>query len=134
MLFNPAESIDLKGNTGPFIQYGYARTHQVLGKIEGKIGKFSEGAMLVAEEKSVIRWLGKFPSIVHEAGEKHSPAEIANYVYELVKFYNHFYHECQILKEENADIRNIRLAITQMTGNVIKTALRLLGIEVPERM
>lgn len=134
MLYNPSESVDLTGNTGVFIQYTYARTNSVLNKVEHKIGPIGDNTPLNKIETGILKWINKFPEIIKEAGDKHSPAEIANYIYELVKQYNYFYHECPILKEENADIKNMRLALTQMTGNTIKTALRLLGVEVPERM
>jgi arginyl-tRNA synthetase len=134
MLFNPAESIDFQGNTGPFIQYAYARINSLLEKAGRKVDVFGEGIALKPEEKTVIKWLYKFPAIVNEAGEKHSPAEIANYIYELVKYFNHFYQTVPVLKEENAEIRNMRLAVCMATGHAVKTGLKLLGIEVPERM
>lgn len=134
MLFNPAESIDFQGNTGPFIQYAYARINSLLEKAGRKTGAFGAGVGLKPEEKTVIKWLYKFPAIVKEAGDKHSPAEIANYIYELVKYFNHFYQTVPVLKEENAEVRNMRLAICMSVGSAVKTGLKLLGIEVPERM
>jgi arginyl-tRNA synthetase len=134
MLFNPAESIDFQGNTGPFIQYAYARINSLLEKAGRKVGDFSKVTELKPEETEVIKWIDKFPAIVKEAGDKHSPAEIANYIYELVKHFNHFYQTTPVIKEEDEAKRNLRLAICVSTGNVIKMGLSLLGIEVPERM
>jgi arginyl-tRNA synthetase len=141
MLFNPAESIDFQGNTGPFIQYAYARINSLLekampnGRQAGlQVGDFSKVVELKPEETAVIKWIDKFPAIVKEAGDKHSPAEIANYIYELVKHFNHFYQTTPVIKEEDEAKRNLRLAICVSTGNVIKSGLGMLGIEVPERM
>lgn len=134
MLFDPQDSIDFQGNTGPFIQYAYARINSLLEKAGRKIENFSANTPMLPEEITVVKWMQKFPSIVKEAGDKHSPAEIANYVYELVKHFNHFYQNVSVLKEEDADKKNMRLAICVSTGNIVKTGLRLLGVEVPERM
>lgn len=134
MLFNPAESIDFQGNTGPFIQYAYARINSLLEKAGRNVGDFALVDALKPEETAVIKWINKFPAIVKEAGDKHSPAEIANYIYELVKHFNHFYQTTPVIKEEDEAKRNLRLAICVNTGNVIKSGLSMLGIEVPERM
>ncbi len=138
MLFNPSESIDFNGNTGPFIQYTYARIQSVLRNAE-RSGLSSgvrnfDNITISGQEKSVIRILHDFPGILNEAGIEHSPALIANYVYELACEYNRFYHDITILKEENEILRNFRLQLCIFTGNVIRNSMWLLGIEVPQRM
>ncbi|HEY6160902.1 MAG TPA: arginine--tRNA ligase, partial [Bacteroidia bacterium] len=141
MLFNPKESIDLNGNTGPFIQYTYARIQSILRKVgpAGMPGTDTvnwklEGSSVEEKEKSVLKWIYDFPAVVKEAGANYSPAVIANYVYELARHYNQFYHDVQILKEGDEQKRNFRLALSHRTAEVIKNAMALLGIEVPERM
>jgi len=138
MLFNPAESVDFNGNTGPFIQYTYARIKSVLRKAEeaGYEVLFAPSAAvgLVSFEKELLRKIHDFPMVVEQAATLHSPAIIANYAYELASEYNRFYHELTILKEENPAIRTLRLSLSQFTARVIANALWLLGIEVPERM
>lgn len=134
--FNPAESIDFNGNTGPFIQYTYARIRSVLRKAADAgltIGDYSI-AIPGEREIALVQRLADFPSVVQEAGRTYSPALIANYVYDLVKEYNQFYHDCSILKEENQEVRSLRLALCETTAEVIRTALNLLGIGVVERM
>ena len=136
MLFNPKESIDFNGNTGPFIQYTYARIRSVLRKAAEQgmaIGNYS--AVLPNEKEiALIQTLADFPSTVQEAGRDYSPAVIANYVYELVKQYNQFYHDYSILREEDAAVRSLRLTLCEVTARVVKTGMGLLGIKVPERM
>ena len=138
MLFNPAESVDFNGNTGPFIQYTYARIKSVLRKAEeaGYEVTFAPSAAvgLVSFEKDLLRKIHDFPMVVEQASAMHSPAIVANYAYELASEYNRFYHELTILKEENPAIRTLRLSLSQFTARVIANALWLLGIEVPERM
>ncbi len=136
MTFNPKESIDFNGNTGPFIQYTYARIRSVLRKAE-EAGMKMEGYLGVApgeREITLIQRLADFPSVVEEAGRTYSPALIANYTYDLVKLYNQFYHDCAILKEEDEGVRSLRLSLSKETAAVVKTAMGLLGIQVPERM
>ncbi len=138
MVFNPKESIDFNGNTGPFIQYTYARIQSLARKaadsnIQAKNYR-EEALMLDSKEIQLIKSINKFESIVNEAGENQNPAIIANYVYELVKEYNQFYHDFSILKEENEDIKGFRLQLSILTGQVIKEAMALLGIDVPEKM
>jgi len=133
MLFNPEESIDFNGNTGPFIQYTYARIQSVLRKAAHTQPQVL-GKDLGEVEKELIKLIYHYPTIVIEAGETYSPAVIANYVYELAKEYNQFYQEVPILKAENSDLVSLRLALTKMVGNVIKSSMKLLGIDVPERM
>ena len=137
MTFNPKESIDFNGNTGPFIQYTYARIQSVLRKAaEAGISEAYNADAVVLSEKevSLIQRLTDFPSLVGEAGRTYSPALIANYAYDLVKEYNQFYHDFSILREENADVRAFRLNLSRTVGDIIKRAMWLLGIEVPERM
>ncbi len=134
--FNPAESIDFNGNTGPFIQYTYARIRSVLRKAQEAgiaIGDYT-AAIPGEREIALVQRLADFPSVVQEAGRTYSPALIANYAYDLVKEYNQFYHDRSILKEENEQLRSLRLALCQTTADVVRTALNLLGIGVVERM
>ena len=132
MMFNPEESIELTGNTGPFIQYAHARINSLVAKAES-IGSF-EGAVLGAEEKEIIKLLSQYPTWIEEAAKELSPALIANYVYELVKAFNHFYQSVPIHIEEDAAIKNLRLIVCINVGKVIKSGMSLLGIEVPEKM
>lgn len=137
MTFNPKESIDFNGNTGPFVQYTYARIQSVLRKAADKHVSEAFDASAVAlndKEISLIQRLADFPVIVAEAGRTYSPALVANYVYELVKEYNQFYHDYKILGEENADLRGFRLTLSRTVGDIIRQGFWMLGIEVPERM
>ena len=134
--FNPKESIDFNGNTGPFIQYTYARIRSVLRKAEAA-GYAIEGYDAVEpneKEISLIQHLADFPQVVAEAGRAYSPALIANYVYDLVKEYNQFYHDYSILNEADEATRSLRLALSKNVASVVKKGMGLLGIEVPERM
>ncbi len=136
MTFNPKESIDFNGNTGPFIQYTYARIRSVLRKAQEAgmdITGFT-GVKPGEREITLIQRLADFPAVVQEAGRSYSPALIANYAYDLVKEYNQFYHDCSILKEEDAAVRSMRLELSAVTADTIRTAMGLLGIKVPERM
>ncbi|NLT03121.1 MAG: arginine--tRNA ligase [Bacteroidales bacterium] len=138
MTFNPKESIDFNGNTGPFIQYTHARIRSVLRKAEASDIQLPAAAPLVDDlsekELYLIRLLNAFPDTVSEAAQAYSPAVVANYLYDLAKEYNQFYHDYSILKEENADKRTIRLLLSELTGRVLKNGMGLLGIDVPERM
>ena len=135
MTFNPKESIDFNGNTGPFIQYTYARIQSLLRKVtEAGISETFANVTPQEKEITLIQRLADFPSVVEEAGKSYSPALIANYVYDLVKEYNQFYHDCQIMKEANEDLRAFRISLSRTVGNVIARATSLLGMEVPERM
>ncbi len=133
MLFNPAESIDLNGNTGPFIQYTYARICSLLAKA-GSNGSIQLSIQLTEEEKTVLKNLTQFPEVLAEASANYSPAVIANYVYELVKSYNHFYQQCKIVTETNEEIKSNRLGLSYQVSRVVKECLILLGIESPQRM
>ena len=136
MLFNPKESIDFNGNTGPFIQYTYARTRSI-GRKAAEAGaktEFTAPESISEKECNIIRMLNEFPAVVRQAGTDYSPSGIANYAYELAREYNQFYHDYSILREENEETKAFRLLLTDNVGKVIKTAMNLLGIEVPERM
>ncbi len=136
MLFNPKESIDFNGDTGPFILYTYARIRSVLRKAAES--GFDADTEVLAEpnkkEAALIQKIDDFRNVVAEAGKKYSPAVIAKYCYELAKEYNQFYHDFSILKEENEPVRNLRLELSAVTARTLKAGLALLGIEVPERM
>lgn len=134
MLFDPAESIDMQGNTGPFIQYTHARIQSVLRKAEGLSTEVPELESINGHERALIQLLTQFPEIVKTAGDEYSPAVIANYTYELAKEYSTFYHECPILIEENQEVKQLRLAISKMTAEVIASGMKLLGVTVPDRM
>lgn len=138
MVFNPEESIDFNGNTGPFIQYTYARIRSILRKAQDAGIVLSEelptGVEISTKEEEIIQRLADFRSVVEAAGEDYSPSGIANYCYELVKLYNQFYHEFQILREEDAAKRNFRLILSRNVAKVVRLGMELLGIEMPERM
>lgn len=138
MTFNPKESIDFNGNTGPFIQYTHARIKSVLRKAveQGIITEVpvTENLPLSDKESNLVQLLSAFPAIVREAGQEFSPAVIANYVYELVKEYNQFYHDFSILREENPELKYFRLVLSAAVADVIRKGMNLLGIDVPERM
>ena len=133
MLFNPAESIDFNGNTGPFIQYTYARIQSVLRKAESQ---WTLGSLVSLDPKelALIQRLCEYPAIVRNAGENFSPAVICNYAYDLACDFNSFYHDLSILNEPDANKRALRLLLAKNVAKVIQSALGLLGIEVPERM
>src|SRR5690554_3923641 len=139
MLFNPQESIDFNGNTGPFIQYTHARIKSVLRKAEERSislqsSRGNDPVELSVKEKELLKRIAQFPDTVREAGSNYSPAIIANYCYELGKEYNQFYHDHPILNEANKAQQNFRLLLSATVGKVIKSGMQLLGIEVPERM
>lgn len=138
MTFNPKESIDFNGNTGPFIQYTHARIRSVLRKAEESslaVPVSVDGTPEISEkELYLIRILTSFPVTVCEAAETFSPSVIANYIYDLAKEFNQFYHDYTILKEPCESLRSFRLVLSSVTGNVIRTGMGLLGIDVPERM
>ena len=136
MLFNPEESIDFNGNTGPFIQYTYARIRSILRKWSDEItldGKAFE-VSLAEKEISLIQRLQGFEAAVRQAGQDYNPSCIANYCYELVKEYNQFYHDFSVLHEEDKAKQQVRLVLSAAVAQVVKNGMGLLGIEVPERM
>ncbi|MES2587664.1 MAG: arginine--tRNA ligase [Bacteroidota bacterium] len=138
MLFNPEESIELNGNTGPFIQYTYARIQSLLRKTStSSVSASSDsslGANLGLDEKEIIKLMILFPTVLHDAGKEHSPALLINYSYDLVKAFNQFYHNVPVNAEENTDLRNLRLMICENTAKIVANAMKLIGVEVPERM
>ena len=135
MLFNPQESIDFNGNTGPFVQYTYARIRSVLRKSdEADVATDITAYEPNEKEIEIIQRIADFPSVVSEAGRTYSPALIANYVFELAKGYNQFYHDYSILKEENGVARAFRLHLSRTVADIIRRGFSLLGVEVPERM
>ena len=137
MTFNPEESIDFNGNTGPFIQYTYARIQSILRKANDTgvaIPSLAVTETLNDKERNLLKIISLFPEVVKEAGAAHSPAIVANYVYDLVKEFNSFYHDHSILNEPDLAIRDFRLVVAQTVGKIIKNGFSLLGIEVPERM
>jgi len=138
MLFNPEESIDFNGNTGPFIQYTHARIRSILRKAEaeGVVApeRLAAGAPLNEKETELIQKMNDFGTAVEQAGKDYSPSGIANYCYELTKEFNQFYHDYSILKEEDQQKKMVRLVIARNVAKIIKNGMALLGIEVPERM
>jgi arginyl-tRNA synthetase len=137
MMFNPTESIDFNGHTGPFIQYTYARIKSVLrkaGEINITIDNNVKLNSLSIKEKDLLKRITLFPAAVKEAGDNYSPAVIANYCYDLVKEFNQFYHEQSILSEPNTNQRNFRLILSATIAKIVKKGMNLLGIEMPERM
>ena len=135
MLFNPEESIDFNGNTGPFIQYTYARIQSLQRKAGDNLPALNVEAVTPNEKEiAIIQRVADFPAVVEEAGKTYSPALIANYTYELAKEFNQFYHDYSILKEEDENVKVFRLELSRTVASVIKRAFSLLGIEVPERM
>ena len=138
MTFNPKESIDFNGNTGPFIQYTYARIRSVLRKAAESGIVLPEtlptGYTLSEKEENLIQMLADYASVVREAGSAYSPALIANYTYDLVKEYNQFYHDFSILREEDEALKRFRLVLSANVAKIVKSGMALLGIEVPERM
>jgi len=139
MLFNPEESIDFNGHTGPFIQYTHARIRSLLSKAESRgyrdaSASFEGSIQILPKEKQILKMLHDFPAIVKEAGQNLSPALIANYCYDIAKEYNQFYQEIPVLREPNTEKIWFRLALSSLTGLVIKKGMGLLGIQVPEKM
>lgn len=138
MLFNPEESIDFNGNTGPFIQYTYARIRSILRKAADQGLDYSSLGSGVTElsrkEEELVQHVADFAAVVRQAGEDYSPSAIANYCYDLVKEYNQFYHDFSVLREENESLRNFRLVLSANVAKVVREGMNLLGIEMPERM
>lgn len=138
MTFNPKESIDFNGNTGPFIQYTYARIQSVMRKATD-LGlsipqTLSNDIVLTTKEQNLIQLAADYSVTVKQAGDEYNPALIANYIYDLVKEYNQFYHDHSILKEDDANLKSFRLMLSQEVGKIVKSGMSLLGIEVPDRM
>lgn len=135
MLFNPAESIDFNGNTGPFIQYTHARIRSIVRKAGEGSGQWKAGGVQLNEkERAVVKTLHALPETLRQAAAAYSPAMVANYAYDLAKAFNSFYQDTPILKEENTDLKQLRIALCQFVANALKNTMDILGIEVPERM
>jgi arginyl-tRNA synthetase len=134
MTFNPKESIDFNGNTGPFIQYTYARIQSILRKTEGEFKIQNSEFVINDKEMALIQKLAEFPAVVKDAGVTYTPSVIANYVYDLVKEFNQFYHDYSILREEDEAVKRFRLVLSANVAKIIRLGMGLLGIEVPERM
>lgn len=134
MLFNPAESIDFNGNTGPFIQYTHARIQSLKRKAGGVVADKQAYEKLEDKEKNLLKQLMDYPELIQRAAEQHSPALVANYTYDLVKEYNAFYQNVPVLKVEDEAAKNFRIQLSAMVGEVIKSSMATLGIGVPERM
>ena len=135
MTFNPKESIDFNGNTGPFIQYTYARIQSILRKAEDMQLTIDNAQLTINEkEMALIQKLAEFPAVVKDAGVTYTPSVIANYVYDLVKEFNQFYHDYSILREEDEAVKRFRLVLSANVAKIIRLGMGLLGIEVPERM
>ncbi|MCR8560621.1 arginine--tRNA ligase [Mucilaginibacter sp. BJC16-A38] len=133
LLFNPEESVDFQGHTGPFIQYTHARIRSVLSRAKITNADVTV-SQLAPEERDLIVSLTQFPEIIKAAADGYSPAVIANYVYEVAKIYNKFYHECSILQADDENVKEFRLQLSAASGKVINKGMKLLGIDVPERM
>ncbi|OJW18247.1 arginine--tRNA ligase [Mucilaginibacter sp. 44-25] len=134
LLFDPNESVDFQGHTGPFIQYTHARIKSVLAKAGYKGVAFTSTDALDPVERDLIVSLTKFPETIAEAAKGHSPAVVANYIYEVAKNFNKFYHEKSVNQAETEDLKQFRMQLSAATANVIKRGMKLLGIQVPERM
>ena len=134
MLFDPKESIDFNGNTGPFIQYGYVRTQAILRKVEGELGEVNYSGELHEAERQLIKQLLDLPAAFDDAAKTYNPSVLAAYTYDLVRDFNSFYQQCAILREPNNELRVFRLALTKQVGEVVKKTMNVLGIEMPERM
>lgn len=135
MVFNPKESIDLQGNTGPFIQYTHARIKSIWRKSElSVVPDFTAPTEIHAKEKDLIKLLSTFPAIIQEAAREYSPAVVANYTYDVAKTFNQFYDACDVLKEADANLRNFRIALCVTVARTIAEGMRLIGVEVPEKM
>ena len=133
MLFDPKESIDFNGNTGPFIQYTYARIQSLLRKNEILINNLKV-VSICKHEKQLIKKIIDLPAIIDQSAKEYNPSLLVNYIYELTKEYNSYYQSVSILNTNNIDLKVFRLSISEMVGRVIKTSMSLLGIDVPERM
>jgi arginyl-tRNA synthetase len=137
MLFDPRESIDFNGNTGPFIQYTHARIKSILRKAQAAelaVNGLDDPSKLLDKEVSIIKMLNLFPEKIKEGGAAHSPAVVANYAYDLAKEFNQYYHDVSIMREEDEKVRLFRLALIDVIAKVLTKAMGILGIELPERM
>jgi arginyl-tRNA synthetase len=134
ILFDPNESIDFNGNTGPFIQYAYARIQSLINKSKFSLTKINLDFEITQKEKNILKQLTQFPVAIKAAGDNYSPALIANYTFELVKLFNSYYQSTTILKVNDIEIKNFRLTLSSKVGEVIKSSMKLLGVAVPNKM
>ena len=134
ILFDPESSVDFAGNTGPFIQYTYARIQSILRKADSAQNSFIALSKIAEKEKEIIKHLIEYPNLIQQAAAQYSPALIANYSYDLVKLFNSFYQNISILGEEDLERRSFRVVLAQQVSKVLKQSTGLLGIVVPERM
>ncbi len=134
IIFNPEEDISFQGHTGPFIQYTYARIRSIARRAEGSAYNFTSSSPLYAVERELIIQLSEYENVVQAAADKYDPSEVANYVYNIAKLYNKFYHELPILKADTEEEKQLRVALSHQTGIVLKKGMKLLGIDVPEKM
>jgi len=134
MMFNPKESVDFQGNTGPFIQYTYVRAIAVLNKNDFSLTKVNPDLALNEFEKNVLKRIHDYPEVIKEAIKLYNPGVLANYIFELVKDYNSFYQSTNILKEQNKELINLRLSFSKLAAQVISSGMKILGVEMPERM
>jgi len=133
MMFDPKESIDFNGNTGPFIQYTFARIQSLVTKYNSEILDIKL-VDINKEEQTLIIQILDFPSVIQEAATNYNPAVIANYTYELVKEYNSFYQNIPVLNAENEDVKRFRVALSKTVSSVVKNSMKLLGVDVPNQM
>ena len=134
ILFDPESSVDFAGNTGPFIQYTYARIQSILRKAEQVQATFDLASILDPREKEIIKHLVLYPNVIQQAAKTYSPAVIANYSYDLVKLFNSFYQNVSILGESNDAVKSMRVTLSREVASVLHDSLGLLGIQVPDRM
>ncbi|HCN83973.1 MAG TPA: arginine--tRNA ligase, partial [Sphingobacteriaceae bacterium] len=134
LLFDPNESIDFQGHTGPFIQYTHARIRSVLNKASYSVDAIPYTKPITSSERDLIISLNNYPRVIEASANEYSPAQLANYLYEVAKVYNKFYHEEPILKADNEEAKQFRLELSAATSVIIKKGMRLLGIEVPDKM
>ena len=134
ILFDPNESIDFNGNTGPFIQYAYARIQSLIMKSKFSLTKINLDFEITQKEKNILKQLTQFPVAIKAAGDNYSPALIANFTFELVKLFNSYYQSTTILKVNDIEIKNFRLTLSSKVGEVIKSSMKLLGVSVPNKM
>jgi arginyl-tRNA synthetase len=134
IVFDPKESVDFQGNTGPFVQYTYARIQSILRKADFDYSEKVSDYELNTKEREIIKTIQEFPELIQQSGDQHNPALIANFSYELVKKFNSFYQECPILGDNDVNTRKVRVQLAKSVGQTIENAFYLLGITVPERM
>jgi arginyl-tRNA synthetase len=134
MMFDPSASIDLNGNTGPFIQYAHARIQSIIRRAEGVENVKMDADQITEKELEIIKLINDYPSVIAEAGLNYSPANVANYVYELVKMYNSFYQSSPIFNDDNETQTKFRVSLSAEVGKIINSGMGLLGIQVPNKM